>query len=439
MRVKRFVGKTIQEAMLQVKLEMGKDALILQTRKFKEGGFLGFFAKEYVEVTAATETDNLDRALLEGKKRQEKEEKERKEPVEQRQSFDRYEELRKKIREEREAHIREKEAEEQDNLPERALLDKIKENSNKLEDEQLDDAEIILDADQTTEFQEMKQLVEGVLKKIEQSEQKKEYTGIEKRVLGTLLENDVEEKLAKLLIRNNREYLQRVQNDDFTIAEDKIKESMISLLTEPKPLNPKLKKNRQEVVVFVGPTGVGKTTTIAKLAAEFAINHQKRVALVTSDTYRIAAVEQLKTVGDIIGIPVEVVFSPQNMKAEISKLTDRDIVFVDTAGRSHKNALHMAELKSMVEAAQPDEVFLVLSATTKYRDMMEIVKNYKEIAFNNIIFTKLDETSIYGSLFNVIYYTKKNLSYFTTGQSVPDDIEVADLEKIAQLVWGDNR
>ena len=156
-----------------------------------------------------------------------------------------------------------------------------------------------------------------------------------------------------------------------------------------------------------------------------------------SDTYRIAAVEQLIAVGEVIGVPVDVVFTPQNIKNIIASHKDKDVVLIDTAGRSHKNRLHVSELKAFLDAAQPDETFLVLSATTKLKDMLEIIKNYEYISYNRIVFTKLDETSTFGTILSVVYQTKKYLSYFTTGQSIPDDIEIADQMKLAGLILGD--
>lgn len=192
----------------------------------------------------------------------------------------------------------------------------------------------------------------------------------------------------------------------------------------------------QGVAVFIGPTGVGKTTTIAKLAANFALVADKKVGVITTDTYRIAAVDQLKTYADIIGIPFEVVFSPKELQAAITKLQDRDLVLIDTAGRSPANQLHINELRSYFQNV-PVEVHLVVSATTKEADVPRLVEVFGEIPIDRVVITKLDETTTYGIILHVSKLAKAPISYVTTGQGVPDDIEVADGQYIAKLILGD--
>ncbi len=160
--------------------------------------------------------------------------------------------------------------------------------------------------------------------------------------------------------------------------------------------------------------------------------------MITIDTYRIAAVEQLKVYADIIGLPLEVVFKPGDLKKALDRFTSRDLVFIDTAGRSPHNESQMEELSSLVGEANPDEVILVLSATTKTEDLLETYKRFNLIKIDKIIFTKLDETTCYGPILSVINKTKKRLSYVTNGQSVPDDIELLDNISLARLIVGDD-
>lgn len=191
------------------------------------------------------------------------------------------------------------------------------------------------------------------------------------------------------------------------------------------------------IVPLVGPTGVGKTTTIAKLAANFSLLGRANVGLVTVDTYRIAAVQQLRTYAGIIGIDLLVAYTPDELKEAVDRLSDKDLILIDTAGRSQNHALHMGELRSFLQVLPSKEVHLVLSATTRLQDMLDVAARFEETGFDRLIITKIDETSFYGALYQVPRLTGKPLSYLTTGQSVPDDIDVATGEQVARLVMGD--
>jgi len=190
-----------------------------------------------------------------------------------------------------------------------------------------------------------------------------------------------------------------------------------------------------KVVALVGPTGVGKTTTIAKLAAHFALMQGKRVGLITVDTYRIAAVEQLKTYAQIIGIPVNVAYSPSEIPPILELYSDCDLVLIDTAGRSQQHASQLEELKELLGAIEC-EVHLVLSAATNETDLMEIAVRFAAARVDRLIFSKLDETSRVGSLLNVADKTGIPLSYFAIGQNVPEDLEAADGARLAARILG---
>jgi flagellar biosynthesis protein FlhF len=166
------------------------------------------------------------------------------------------------------------------------------------------------------------------------------------------------------------------------------------------------------------------------------LNHKKKVGLITADTYRIAAVEQLTTYAEILGMPVKVIYSANEVKDAISQYGDKDIVFVDTAGRSYRNKTQFDELKTLVMATEADEVFLVLSTTTSLRNCREILNNYDFLQNYKLIFTKMDETPIPGIILNARVLTNKKISYVTTGQSVPDDIEIANIDKITKNLLG---
>jgi len=197
-----------------------------------------------------------------------------------------------------------------------------------------------------------------------------------------------------------------------------------------------LEEGQAKIAVLIGPTGVGKTTTIAKIAANFALVAHKKVGVITTDTFRIAAVDQLRTYADIIGIPLEVAFSPKELHESIAKMKDRDLILIDTAGRSPSNQLHINELRSYFNDIDV-EVHLVISATTKEDDVPKIVDVFGEMPVNRVIITKLDETSSYGIILHVVKLANAPISFITTGQGVPDDIEVADGHHIAKLILGD--
>ena len=213
--------------------------------------------------------------------------------------------------------------------------------------------------------------------------------------------------------------------------------NIMDILGSPESLKAEKANGNPKVVVFVGPTGVGKTTVIAKLTSIMILEKKLQVGLITADTYRIAAVEQLRTYADILGIEVGVIYSPEDLKANIDTLKDTvDIIFVDTAGRSHRNPNNLIELEGLLSTVPDSDKFLVLSTTTKCDDLINIVEAYSSVTDFRIIFTKLDETRCLGSMLNVCYQTGKKLSYVTNGQNVPDDIEVVQPEKITKALMG---
>ena len=190
------------------------------------------------------------------------------------------------------------------------------------------------------------------------------------------------------------------------------------------------------VVICIGPTGVGKTTTLAKIAANYTLNHKKQVGFITADTYMIAAVEQLKTYAEILGLPVSVIYSTSEVREAIENYSDKDLILIDTAGRSYKNKSQFEELKALIAASNADEVYLVLSMTTSSRNCREILNNFRFLRNYKIIFTKIDEAPSAGVILNSRYITGRNLSYITTGQSVPDDIEVANIDRLTKFFLG---
>lgn len=390
MRVKRFTAETQQDAMMKVKMDMGKDAVILHTRKFKEGGWLfGLFGKVMFEITAAIEDVPPPPVV--------------RPPAAVSQAA---------------ASVEPAAVKQPSAAAPVAAVNVNNDNDNDLREE----------------IQEMKQMINEVMSQIDASQDVKNFPKPLQKYYQILMDNDVEDKLAKRIFKDIMKQLSQEEAADFECVKKSLEQQILKTLKKPKPISFKRNGLQQQSVALIGPTGVGKTTTIAKLAATFSIVDKKKVALITADTYRVAAVEQLKTYGEIIGITVDVVYSPAELQEAISRHTDKDLILIDTAGRSHKNADQMVELKSFLDAAEPSDVFLVLSATTRSKDMAEIVNSYSDIPLTKLVFTKLDETSSFGAILNVIARTQKFLSYVTVGQNVPDDIEVADSGKIAKMI-----
>jgi flagellar biosynthesis protein FlhF len=193
------------------------------------------------------------------------------------------------------------------------------------------------------------------------------------------------------------------------------------------------------VVHFVGPTGVGKTTTIAKLAAEQTIKLGKKVGFITSDTYRIAAVDQLRTYANILNVPMEVVFSPMDLPKAYRQLAERDLILMDTAGRNFRSELHVSEVNSLLQSDQPGETVLVLSMTGKTADMVAIAERFIQYGVQKVLFTKLDETEVYGAILNLILQFELQPTHLASGQTVPDDIAPFQAGSYIAMLLGEAR
>ena len=250
-----------------------------------------------------------------------------------------------------------------------------------------------------------------------------------------LVSGEVSEELATEIIKALQTQVrpEHLQQPDF--VKDRLADQLEKMLPTAGPIV-RTKTAGPHVVALIGPTGVGKTTTIAKLAANLKLKEKHRVGLITLDTYRIAAVDQLKRYADIIGAPLRVVNGADDLREAMEAMSDCDFLLIDTAGRSPNDTLKLNELKSLLETAEPDEVHLVLSSTASAECLQLAINRFADVRVDKVIFTKLDEAAHVGVVLNVLRRVNKSLSYITTGQDVPDDIEVGKGRRLAQLILG---
>lgn len=394
MRVKRFVGENITDAMNKVKRDLGIDAVIIQTRKIKEGGFLGFFSKTKVEITA----------VVEEKPTVSKSESVQDNPIKVNPDF----------------------------------VKKAYETFSKKENEQIKQNQVnketgVANIDLMQMHTILKEIKGHIFKEGGETQVLPRQMG---RYYSFLKEKGLSEEIIQYLLGNVASYLREdlLENDGIVIGD--LRKQIIKICSNTDTIRPDGLKTT--VVALIGPTGVGKTTTIGKLAAGFSIIDKRKVALVTADTYRVAAVEQLRTFGEIIGVPVEVAMTPDGLKDAILRHTDKELIFVDTAGRSPNHELHMSELKEFLAKASPDITMLVMSVTTNTDDQAEVLKRFKDYS-THLILTKLDESTKLGSILDLVTKTTLPIAYLTNGQNVPDDIEAATPEKIARCVLGEGK
>lgn len=414
MIIKKFQGKTEAEAVETAKKELGSAVVIMNVRSVKRKGLFSFLLPQLTEVTVALE-EEPERIVAPAVKKEEQ-------PP---QSF--VSEIVKSAAP-KEGTAAVPEGGEPENKPGPFFAEK-KQKENVIE-EKLDSLHTLLE-------QQLQKTDEG--KEEEKEEEKEEASEMErfiKLLYNAMLDNEVNELYANQIIdeieKSNK------PNMPFDYALTNTYQKMILKFGKPAEIVPA--KKGIKMVFFVGPTGVGKTTTIAKIASKFSVEGGKKVALLTTDTYRIAAAEQLRTYANILEVPFRVIYAAEEVDQALIDFKDYDFILVDTAGHSHQNTVQreaMGNFIHSVDGKVEHEVFLVLSATTKYRDLLSIADTYSAMTDYKLIFTKLDETTTLGNLLNLRLYTNASLSYVTCGQNVPDDIEIFNPQKtVKQLLGG---
>lgn len=476
MKIRQYTAPTIQEAILKIKVDLGPNAVILHSRKTKKGGIWGFFTQDVVEVLAADPGDAKEKSGLGtrgaiGAERDIAPEKATgwgaaSEPDELelgplgKRGFDRPATV-SSDRHEPAAPRGSRppaSAQEWESPPARApqqvaVAEALAEPVASREGERIATAAAVEGADNKTvpsvimmpdsdrlvdevsdlkaTVTDLKAMMASLAGKLDMAPRSvAQFPTLMQKVYDRLLSLDVDASIARGLVV----YLQKEQPHLKTYEDlcDALEAPVAGLLKVSGPIAPL--PGERKIVSLVGPTGVGKTTTIAKLAANFALARQADMALLTIDTYRVAAIEQLKTYGDIIGLPVDVVLTPQSLKEALKQHQDKGLILIDTAGRSPYNRLHINELRSFLDVEPQVEAHLVLSATTRLADLKQIVKHFASTGVDRLIFSKTDETDIIGGAISIAHETGLPVSYITTGQSVPDDISVAEGETLARML-----
>ncbi len=254
------------------------------------------------------------------------------------------------------------------------------------------------------------------------------------RLFTDLIEADLSEEVARDLVEKVRSEAADAELADPVLLRARIVRMVETDVAVAGPIA--VTPGRRRLVALVGPTGVGKTTTIAKLAANFRLKQKRSVGLITVDTYRIAAVEQLRTYADIIDLPMQVVSTPREMREAAKRMSGMDLVLMDTAGRSPKDEVKIRELKALLTEAAVDEVHLVLSSVAGARVLQQTAERFAAVGTTALVVTKLDEATSFGNLLPLLQSSRLPLSYLTNGQNVPDDIETARVDRVASLVLG---
>lgn len=390
MKIKKYTGLNEKEAMFKVREELGREALIVNVKKIKPKGVFKLFRKPYVEVTAASDERTAD-PVAEAPK------------DEQAPTID----------------LKAKEAGEIDEGSFIHLLRELSRKELQKEPTTYDASAVMTSA--VVESEPVAVANDGDI-----------HEPVLTMIYEQLLENEVDEKIINELMVGLEDLARDDEDIDSVIGT--LYKRIVKKLSEVEPIQ--LDFDESKVAVFVGPTGVGKTTTIAKIASYFTLNLGKKVALITADTYRIAAVEQLRTYSNILNIPIKVVYNNDEMNTALKQFEDIDLVLVDTAGRSPNHTEHQKELVALLENIPEKDIFLVLSLATKYTDLKRICSVYAALDSFKLIFTKLDETSSYGNIINIKEITHAKLSYVTFGQNVPDDISEFDTHEIAKKTLG---
>jgi len=417
-KTRTYQAATMAEALAAVKCELGRDAVILHTRRFRKGGLLGLIGgRPMWEVTASANTAGRRRAI-------------------------------------RGAYVSDAESDPGHDLERLAGAGADLGTSDETREPGFGGKQPLSFADPPApefapapsaavctdvgkEVSELRRLVEALVSRSggrgDRAGQPADTSAL--RDVQTMLHRqDVEDEIVADLARQLRAGLTDQQLADPQSLRCGLADLVASRIRTVGEDGQATRGGR--VIALIGPTGVGKTTTIAKLAANFKIRQGRRVGLITIDTYRIAAVDQLKTYADIIDVPLRAVLTPEELREAIAGMKGMDAILIDTAGRSQNDKLRLGQLRKFLEVSKADEIHLVISATANRACTRSILGRFLPLGANRVILTKLDEADCYGSVLNVAAWSSAAMSYVTVGQEVPDDIIAADARRMAQWIVG---
>jgi len=366
----------MQEAFNKIRSELGSDAIMLSNRPIKQRGITGLFRKPLIEVVAAYENK----------------------------------------------------------FQEDVKSDIIKTNFNKLKSTQKQ--EINVEADTTiknleSSIDSLHLTINNLAVKMDNNMALYSLLPLVQEFYQKLKNYDVCEELAISLSKEVQAIYEK-GNEDIKLLSQRV---LTDFLGNASGIV--IKKFKRTIVMFVGQTGAGKTTTIAKIASDFMINQGYKIGLITADVYRVAAYEQLKTYADILNVPLRTLYNPEDLTQILLEYEDRDVVFIDTPGKSPFDKEHEKEIEKIISIGQIDEVHLVISAVTSFKSIQDIIQGYSFLKKYKIIITKIDESPTCAAMLNAIYCSNMKLSYISNGQSVPDNYDIANIDKIIKYFLED--
>ncbi|RID87152.1 flagellar biosynthesis protein FlhF [Peribacillus asahii] len=384
MKVKKYTAESMTEAMKFVREELGADAVILSSKPIYIGGFLGLFKKRRIEVVAAIDSTAESNQTV----------------------------VKQEPRKVKPSSVLEQ-------LPKPVSSESIKKDLE------------TPNSDLLKEIADLKGMITGL-----------RATGTEDIHYPELLAPAhavlVKQEIAASIRTEVMDVLvAKWRMAKHEVTQEEVQDWLKSALAEQiEWISKEDLAFQKKYINVVGPTGVGKTTTLAKVAAQTVLKERKKVAFITTDTYRIAAIDQLKTYAKILNVPIEVAYNLDDFKRAAERFAHYDLVFIDTAGRNFRNAQYVKDLGDIIDFTEEMETYLVLSLTSKQRDMEDIYRQFSTIPLKHIIFTKADETATYGAMINMMQQYQLAPAYITNGQNVPDDLMKATPVNILNLLFG---